>query len=123
MTDISRIAQSLMKDGLLSEAKSIFELLTELEREDIASYNVVLRPRGIPIGNLTSQFFANVLLDQLDHHVKETMCAPGYVRYADDMIFVLRQQGRALATSKFDRSVSPRLKIDDSSTQNFCPTM
>ena len=46
----------------------------------------LLRPRGIPIGNLTSQFFANVLLDQLDHHVKETMRVLGYVRYADDMI-------------------------------------
>ncbi len=44
------------------------------------------RPRGLPIGNLTSQFFANVLLDQIDHFVKEELGAAGYVRYADDMV-------------------------------------
>jgi hypothetical protein len=46
----------------------------------------VLRPRGLPIGNLTSQFFANVLLDPIDHLVKETLRAPGYVRYCDDLV-------------------------------------
>lgn len=44
------------------------------------------RPRGLPIGNLTSQFFANVLLDQIDHFVKEDLRVPGYVRYADDLL-------------------------------------
>jgi RNA-directed DNA polymerase len=42
------------------------------------------RRRGLPIGNLTSQFFANVYLDPLDHFVKEVLRAPGYVRYVDD---------------------------------------
>ena len=46
----------------------------------------LLRPRGLPIGNLTSQFFANVLLDVVDHFVKEELCVPGYVRYADDLL-------------------------------------
>ena len=45
-----------------------------------------LRPRGLPIGNLTSQFFANVLLDPIDHFIKETLRVPGYVRYADDLL-------------------------------------
>ncbi len=45
-----------------------------------------LRPRGLPIGNLTSQFFANVLLDVVDHFVKEELQVPGYVRYADDLL-------------------------------------
>ncbi|MGE3778524.1 MAG: reverse transcriptase/maturase family protein, partial [Pirellulaceae bacterium] len=46
----------------------------------------ILRPRGIPIGNLTSQFFANVLLDPVDHFVKEQLRVPGYIRYADDLL-------------------------------------
>jgi retron-type reverse transcriptase len=46
----------------------------------------VRRAHGLPIGNLTSQFFANVLLDQIDHFVKEELRSPGYVRYADDMV-------------------------------------
>ena len=42
------------------------------------------RRRGIPIGNLTSQFFANVYLNGLDHFIKEVLRIPGYVRYCDD---------------------------------------
>ena len=41
------------------------------------------RRRGLPIGNLTSQWFANIYLDGLDHYVKEVLRAP-YVRYVDD---------------------------------------
>ena len=41
------------------------------------------RRRGLPIGNLTSQFFANVYLDSLDHFAKEVLHAP-YLRYVDD---------------------------------------
>ena len=41
------------------------------------------RRRGLPIGNLTSQFFANLYLDGFDHFVSEVLRAP-YVRYVDD---------------------------------------
>ena len=41
------------------------------------------RRRGLPIGNLTSQFFANLYLDPLDHFCTEVLQAP-YVRYVDD---------------------------------------
>jgi retron-type reverse transcriptase len=44
------------------------------------------RPRGIPIGNQTSQFFANVYLDPLDHFVKDRLRVGGYVRYVDDVL-------------------------------------
>lgn len=40
--------------------------------------------RGLPIGNLTSQFFANVYLNGFDHFVKERIGARAYVRYVDD---------------------------------------
>jgi len=43
----------------------------------------LIRRRGLPIGNLTSQLFGNVYLDRLDHFVKEVLRAP-YVRYVDD---------------------------------------
>ncbi len=42
------------------------------------------RRRGLPIGNLTSQFFGNVYLDRLDHFAKEVLRASGYLRYVDD---------------------------------------
>ena len=42
--------------------------------------------RGLPIGNLTSQFFANVYLNPLDHFVKHELRVKGYVRYMDDFL-------------------------------------
>jgi retron-type reverse transcriptase len=44
------------------------------------------RRRGLPIGNQTSQFFANVYWDPLDHFVKDRHGAGGYVRYVDDFL-------------------------------------
>jgi hypothetical protein len=46
----------------------------------------VLRPRGLPIGNLTSQFWANAYLNPFDHFVKRELRCPGYVRYVDDFL-------------------------------------
>jgi RNA-directed DNA polymerase len=43
---------------------------------------------GLPIGNLSSQFFANVLLDALDQRVKHQLRAPHYIRYVDDFVLV-----------------------------------
>lgn len=42
--------------------------------------------RGLPIGNLTSQWCANLYLDGLDHYAKEDVRVGGYVRYMDDMV-------------------------------------
>jgi retron-type reverse transcriptase len=50
-------------------------LLTPLERR-----------AGLPIGNLTSQFFANVYLNGFDHFVKETLHIRHYLRYVDDFL-------------------------------------
>lgn len=45
-----------------------------------------LRPRGLPIGNLTSQFWANCYLNGFDHFVKRELRCQGYVRYVDDFL-------------------------------------
>ncbi len=58
--------------------------------------------RGLPIGNLTSQFWANVYLNALDHFVKHELRCKGYVRYMDDFLLFsrdkeeLRQWGRQI---------------------------
>ncbi len=44
------------------------------------------RCRGMPLGNQTSQFLANVYLDPLDHFVTDRLGAGGYVRYVDDLL-------------------------------------
>jgi len=48
---------------------------------------------GLPIGNLSSQFFANVLLDALDQHIKHTLRARHYIRYVDDMVLLHESPG------------------------------
>jgi hypothetical protein len=44
-----------------------------------------MRPRGVPIGNLTSQFFGNFYLNDLDHLIKDAWGEPAYLRYMDDL--------------------------------------
>ena len=51
--------------------------------------------RGLPIGNLTSQFWANVYLDPLDHHVRDDLGFTAYARFMDD-ILVLAHRKEAL---------------------------
>lgn len=41
---------------------------------------------GLPIGNYTSQWFANFYLEDLDHYIKETLKVKYYIRYMDDMV-------------------------------------
>lgn len=60
---------------------------------------------GMPLGNWTSQFFANVYLNELDQYVKHTLKAPYYVRYVDDFVILdtdpdrLRSYQEAIAAS------------------------
>ncbi|MBM4267353.1 MAG: RNA-directed DNA polymerase [Deltaproteobacteria bacterium] len=44
--------------------------------------------RGLPIGNLTSQFWGNVYLNELDHFVKRRLRVKSYVRYVDDLVLL-----------------------------------
>ena len=48
---------------------------------------------GLPIGNLSSQFFANILLDALDQHIKHDLKARHYIRYVDDMVLLHEDAG------------------------------
>ena len=44
------------------------------------------RPRGLPIGNLTSQFWANCYLNPFDHFIQRELRCPAYIRYVDDFV-------------------------------------
>jgi hypothetical protein len=46
------------------------------------------RAQGIPIGNLTSQFGANLYLNSLDHFIQRTLNVKGYLRYMDDLLLL-----------------------------------
>ena len=61
--------------------------LLELFGRIIGSYSTA-PGRGVPIGNLTSQYFANHYLGVIDRFVKEGLGMRGYVRYMDDMVLL-----------------------------------
>lgn len=61
------------------------EKLLSIFRQIITSYSTT-PGKGIPIGNLTSQYFANHYLAVADHYIQEQLKASGYVRYMDDMV-------------------------------------
>ncbi|MDD3187304.1 MAG: reverse transcriptase/maturase family protein [Bacilli bacterium] len=50
---------------------------------------------GIPIGNYTSQFFANIYLNELDHYIKDTLNVKYYLRYMDDFILLVDTKEKA----------------------------
>lgn len=70
---IRKLIQKIIKsgEGILDDE------LRDLERVDN-------RPRGLPIGNLTSQFWSNCYLNPFDWFVARELGCPGYIRYVDD---------------------------------------
>ncbi len=63
----------------------------------ISSFNSGTEGKGLPLGNLTSQLFVNIYLNEFDRFVKHTLKAKHYIRYADD--FVIFYQDRAYLTA------------------------
>ena len=60
-------------------------LKRERERERRGQFG---NRKGMPLGNLTSQFFANVYLNELDQFVKHKLKAKYYIRYVDDFVIL-----------------------------------
>ena len=48
--------------------------------------------KGIPIGNYTSQYFANIYLNELDYFVKHKLKIKYYIRYMDDFVLLVKDK-------------------------------
>ncbi len=98
--------------GVLSEAYD----MVWFPGDDLLAAN---RPRGLPIGNLTSQFWANVFLNPFDHFVKRALRCPAYLRFVDD--FVLfgddKAQLQAWRAAVVDRLAEMRLSLHEAQAQ------
>ncbi|MGQ9591479.1 MAG: reverse transcriptase domain-containing protein [Planctomycetota bacterium] len=69
--------------------------------------------KGLPIGNHTSQFFANVYLDALDRYVKRVLGVRHYVRYVDDMLLLSRSREELIAWREaIDRFLREELQLE-----------
>ena len=68
---------------------------------------------GIPIGNYTSQFFANIYLNEFDHYVKEKLKIKYYIRYMDDFILLLSSKKEAKnLKEEINNYLSNKLKLE-----------
>lgn len=85
--DVYKFFDSIHHTTLMVQLDKIFKdkAVLQIFYKIINSYEV-LPGRGVPIGNLTSQYFANHYLADLDHFIKEQLGIKAYVRYMDDMV-------------------------------------
>ena len=74
-------------------SKKIFDkdatlLLREIIGSFVSGQSNLFEARGLPIGNLTSQLFANVYMNELDQFVKHELKIKSYARYTDDFVII-----------------------------------
>jgi len=68
---------------------------------------------GMPLGNLTSQFFANIYLNELDYFVKHELKAKFYVRYVDDFVILHKSKIQLeIWKIRINRFLKDTLKIE-----------
>lgn len=91
--DIKKFFASMQHDRLMAilEARILDPDTLGLLKEIISSFETTAKT-GLPLGNLTSQLFANVYMNEFDQFVKHNLRVKYYIRYADD--FVLLSEDR-----------------------------
>lgn len=77
------------------------------------------RPRGLPIGNLTSQFWSNCYLHPFDQFVERELCCSAYLRYVDDFALFSNNKPQLWAWKQaiIERLACYRLTIHEGATQ------
>lgn len=69
-------------------------------------------PKGMPIGNLTSQLFANIYLDPFDQFMKQELKVKYYIRYADDFVILSESKGYLVElVEKIRKFLNSNLKL------------
>jgi RNA-directed DNA polymerase len=113
--DISKYFDSVDHEVLKSLLRRFFKdsrLLALLDQIVHHSVPGATPGKGLPIGNLTSQHFANLYLGELDHWAKERLHVPGYLRYMDDFILFHDSKVKLqLALEQIISFIEVRLKL------------
>ncbi len=112
--DVKKFFASVHHEVIKSQLERMFKeghLLGVFEK--IIDSFEELPQRGVPIGNLTSQYFANNYLAGLDHFIKEQLRIKAYVRYMDDMILWHDEKGKLEeALHAIEQYININLKCD-----------
>jgi hypothetical protein len=87
--DIKKFFHSIDHQILLSlvQKKIVDDKAMGLIQEIVHSFNCIAG-KGVPLGNLTSQLFANIYMNEFDQYVKKNLKIKHYIRYTDDFVFV-----------------------------------
>lgn len=76
--------------------------------------------KGIPIGNYTSQYYANIYLSKLDYYIKQELKVKYYVRYMDDFCLLLKtKQECFLIKKKIEKYLMTHLKLELNSKSRY----
>ena len=77
---------------------------------------------GIPIGNYTSQFFANIYLNELDQYVKNDLKIKYYVRYMDDFILLVHTKKDCInIKNKIELFINNNLHLEFNAKSRYYP--
>src|SRR3989344_9498932 len=90
----------------------------------IGSFNSGSNGRGLPLGNLTSQLFVNIYMNELDQFIKHKLKTEYYIRYADDFV-ILSQDKKLLqdTLSKIKNFLSQELSLELHPNKIFIQTI
>jgi RNA-directed DNA polymerase len=112
--DVRKYFDSINHSILKKQLSRIFKdaHLLAIFNQIIDSYALVPN-KGVPIGNLTSQYFANHYLAVADHYAKEQLKIPAYVRYMDDMVLWHNDKQVLLKIGKlFEQFIEKELDLE-----------
>jgi hypothetical protein len=86
--DIKKFFASIDQNILINILSKCIRLSRDNQREIELLKEIIFsfKPNGLPLGNLTSQLFANVYLNEFDQFVKHKLKLKYYIRYADDFV-------------------------------------
>jgi hypothetical protein len=87
--DVKKFYPSIDKEIL---KKKIRRIIKDRDTLDLIDVIIDSSKQGLPIGNYTSQWFANFYLQDLDHYIKEQLKVKYYIRYMDDMVLFHRNK-------------------------------
>ena len=95
------------------------ELLNKIQdeklKEEIKSIPLYSKGKGLPIGNMTSQFLAIFYLNDLDHYVKESLKCKYYIRYMDDIVILDNDKDKL---KEYFKIMKDLLKVEKLETNN-----
>ena len=109
--DIKKYFYSIDKNILLNILKKY------IKDNDLIDFSKILiydgEEVGIPIGNYTSQFFANIYLNELDQYVKHILKVHYYLRFMDDFILLVKDKEEAkILLKKISIFINNELKLE-----------